>query len=45
MHAAFVDTMPVLKDAERLYPDALPAADMLAYLNREPKTLFIVMKR
>ncbi|KAI6228155.1 Protein kinase domain-containing protein [Aphelenchoides besseyi] len=45
IYTAFVDRMPLLDGAERLYPEALPTADMFGALIHEPKTLFIVMKR
>ena len=45
VHTAFVDVMPVLADAHRLYPEALPAADMFATLVETPLTMFLVMKR
>uniref|UniRef100_A0A915EI36 non-specific serine/threonine protein kinase n=1 Tax=Ditylenchus dipsaci TaxID=166011 RepID=A0A915EI36_9BILA len=45
MHTAFIDVMPLLRDAEELYPEALPNVNDLELLNREPKTMFIVMQR
>ena len=45
MHTAFIDRMPILADAHLHYPEALPTIDMFGELSREPKTLFLVMKR
>ncbi|KAL3080746.1 hypothetical protein niasHT_039338 [Heterodera trifolii] len=44
MYTAFVDRMPILPEAEKLYPEALPnaAENPLTY---ELKTLHLVMKR
>ncbi|VDN33995.1 unnamed protein product [Gongylonema pulchrum] len=45
MYKAFTDRMPILEDAYRLYPEALPTNDFFELVVDEPKTLFIVMKR
>ncbi|VDP15633.1 unnamed protein product [Onchocerca flexuosa] len=45
MYKAFTDCMPILEDARRLYPEALPTADFHELIVDEPKTLFIVMRR
>ncbi|VDM09678.1 unnamed protein product [Wuchereria bancrofti] len=45
MYKAFTDCMPVLEDAQRLYPEALPTAGFYGLIVDEPKTLFIVMRR
>uniref|UniRef100_A0A1I7V7J5 non-specific serine/threonine protein kinase n=1 Tax=Loa loa TaxID=7209 RepID=A0A1I7V7J5_LOALO len=45
MYKAFTDCMPVLEDARRLYPEALPTADFYELIVDEPRTLFIVMRR
>ncbi|VDN32691.1 unnamed protein product [Gongylonema pulchrum] len=45
MYKAFTDRMPILEDAHRLYPEALPTNDFFELVVDEPKTLFIVMKR
>lgn len=37
--------MPILEDARRLYPEALPTASFYGLIVDEPKTLFIVMRR
>jgi hypothetical protein len=40
--------MPILPDAQKLYPNALPTStveDLLTMQFKEPKTLFVVMKR
>uniref|UniRef100_A0A1I7X977 non-specific serine/threonine protein kinase n=1 Tax=Heterorhabditis bacteriophora TaxID=37862 RepID=A0A1I7X977_HETBA len=42
---AFVDRMPILPDAAKMYPEALPNAPFYEMLIEEPKTLLIVMKR
>uniref|UniRef100_A0AC34R6V2 Protein kinase domain-containing protein n=1 Tax=Panagrolaimus sp. JU765 TaxID=591449 RepID=A0AC34R6V2_9BILA len=45
LHTAFTDIMPILPDANKLYPAALPNNEDYIPLEQEPKTLFIVMKR
>lgn len=45
MYKAFTDCMPILEDARRLYPEALPTASFYGLIVDEPKTLFIVMRR
>lgn len=45
LHTAFIDVMPILPGAEKLYPEALPFMSDYVPLEQEPKTLFIVMKR
>ncbi|MCP9261468.1 Serine/threonine-protein kinase pink-1, mitochondrial [Dirofilaria immitis] len=45
MYKAFTDCMPILEDARRLYPEALPMNDFCELIVDEPKTLFIVMRR
>uniref|UniRef100_A0A914WE57 non-specific serine/threonine protein kinase n=1 Tax=Plectus sambesii TaxID=2011161 RepID=A0A914WE57_9BILA len=45
IHTAFVDSMPLLRGAELLYPEALPNPDFYECGLPEPKTLFLVMKR
>ncbi|KAH7709427.1 NKF2 protein kinase [Aphelenchoides avenae] len=45
MHTAFVDRMPILAEAERLFPEALPTAPFYELVVDEPRTLFVVMKR
>lgn len=45
MYTSFVDYLPVLRDAEKLFPEAIFNSDNCNFLINEPKTLFIVMKR
>ncbi|MFH4976470.1 hypothetical protein AB6A40_003179 [Gnathostoma spinigerum] len=45
MFNAFTDRMPILEDAQRLYPEAIPSVNFYELSFNEPKTLCIVMKR
>uniref|UniRef100_A0A183U195 non-specific serine/threonine protein kinase n=1 Tax=Toxocara canis TaxID=6265 RepID=A0A183U195_TOXCA len=45
IYTAFADCMPMLADAQSLYPEALPNANFYELIIDQPKTLFIVMKR
>ncbi|PAV56727.1 hypothetical protein WR25_04996 isoform A [Diploscapter pachys] len=46
MHTAFIDRMPLLDDARERYPEALPTASFYReFINPEPRTMFLIMKR